>query len=69
MHKKLKKYIESYDSVKNCITHELRPNGGMIVLTNQNTKCDVLIGDKTYPLESFQAIHNRATFNNKKFTL
>ena len=56
MHKKLKKYIESYDVIQNCITYELIPNGGMIVLINQETNCEVFIENKSYFLESFQAI-------------
>jgi hypothetical protein len=56
MHKKLKKYIESYDVIQNCVTYELRPNGGMIVLINQETNCEVFIKNKAYELKSFQAI-------------
>jgi len=56
MDKKLKKYIERYDLIQNCETYELMPNGGMIVLINQETNCEVLIEDKAYKLESFQAI-------------
>ena len=56
MHKKLKKYIESYDEIKNYKTYELKPNGGMIVLINQEANCKVVIENKSYKLESFQAI-------------
>ena len=56
MHKKLKKYIEQYDLIQNCKTYELMPNGGMIVLVNQETNCEVLIENKAYKLESFQDI-------------
>jgi len=56
MDKKLKKYIERYDLIQNCETYELKPNGGMIVLINQETNCEVLIDHKAYKLESFQAI-------------
>ena len=56
MDKKLKKYIERYDQIQNCIIYELTPNGGMIVLINQETNCEVLIENKAYKLESFQAI-------------
>ena len=56
MDKKLKKYIERYDQIQNCVTYELVPNGGMIVLINQETNCEVLIENKTYRLENFQAI-------------
>jgi len=56
MDKKLKKYIERYDLIQNCEIYELMPNGGMIVLINQETNCEVLIEDKAYKLESFQAI-------------
>jgi len=56
MDKKLKKYIKRYDLIQNCVTYELKPNGGMIVLINQETNCEVLIDHKVYELESFQAI-------------
>ena len=56
MDKKLKKYIERYDLIQNCASYELKPNGGMTVLINQETNCEVLIENKAYPLESFQAI-------------
>ncbi len=56
MDKKLKKYIKRYDLIQNCVTYELIPNGGMIVLINQETNCEVLIENKAYKLESFQAI-------------
>jgi len=56
MDKKLKKYIDRYDLIENCETYELMPNGGMIVLINQDTNCEVLIEDEAYKLESFQAI-------------
>lgn len=56
MDKKLKKYIERYDLIQDCTSYELTPNGGMIVLMNQETNCEVLIEDKAYTLESFQAI-------------
>ena len=56
MDKKLKKYIDRYDLIQNCASYELMPNGGMIVLINQETNCEVLIKNKAYKLESFQAI-------------
>ena len=56
MHKKLQKYIESYDLIQNTNTYELKPNGGMIVLINQNTSCEVLIHDELFILDSFQAM-------------
>ena len=56
MDKKLKKYIESYDAIEDCETYSLIPNGGMIVLINQETNCEVIIENNTYVLESFQAI-------------
>ncbi len=56
MDKKLKKYIDRYDLIANCTSYELVPNGGMIVLTNQDTECEVWIGNEAYRLESFQAI-------------
>jgi len=56
MDKKLKKYIDRYDLIENGTSYELIPNGGMIVLMNQATDCEVLIENKAYVLESFQAI-------------
>lgn len=56
MEKKLKKYIESYDVIEDCTSYTLRPNGGMIVLINQESNCKVIIENNTYELESFQAI-------------
>ena len=56
MDKKLKKYIEQYDIIQNCVSYELMPNGGMIVLINQETNCEILIEKKAYKLENFQAI-------------
>jgi len=56
MDKKLKKYIDRYDLIENCTSYELVPDGGMIVLINQDTDCEVLIENKAYTLESFQAI-------------
>ncbi len=56
MDKKLKKYIESYDPIQGCKTYELLPNGGMIVLINQATVCEVVIEGTSYTLERSQAI-------------
>ncbi|MDB2405589.1 hypothetical protein N9W00_01500 [Arcobacteraceae bacterium] len=56
MHKKLTKYIESYDAIQDSKTYELKPNGGMIVLINQDTTCEVIIEEHTYLLESYQTI-------------
>ena len=56
MHKKLKKYIEQYDTIRDCVSYELIPNGGMIVLINQETNAVVTIEDTDYPLESFQSM-------------
>lgn len=56
MHKKLKKYIESYNQIQQCITCELTPNGGMVVLINQEHQCEVIIENKTYELQSNQAM-------------
>jgi len=56
MDKKLKKYIDRYDVIQNCASYELMPNGGMIVLINQDSNCEVLIENKAYTLESFQAM-------------
>ena len=56
MHKKLQKYIESYDLIQNINTYEIKPNGGMIVLINQNISCEVLIHDELFILDSFQTM-------------
>jgi len=56
MHKKLVKYIESYNQIKNSNTYELNPNGGMILLINQETTCEVIIQNDRHTLKSFQAI-------------
>ena len=56
MDKKLKKYIERYDRIENCAYYELKPNGGMIVLINQETECDIVIENSVYVLASFQAV-------------
>ena len=56
MDKKLKKYINRYDLIENCTSYELVPDGGMIVLINQDTNCEVLIENESYTLESSQAI-------------
>ena len=56
MDKKLKKYIERYDLIQDSATYELKPNGGMTVLINQETECEVLIEECSYLLGSFQAM-------------
>ena len=56
MDKKLKKYIERYDVIQDHTTYELKPNGGMIVLINQETECEVLIENSSYALNCFQAV-------------
>jgi len=56
MDKKLKKYIDRYDVIQDCISYALMPNGGMIVLVNQDSNCEVRIENETYTLESFQAM-------------
>ena len=56
MDKKLKKYIESYDLLENCTSYELIPNGGMIVLINQENNGEIFINNNSYELESFQAV-------------
>ena len=56
MDKKLKKYIERYDLIQNCANYELKPNGGMIVLINQETACDIVIANSVYALASFQGV-------------
>ncbi|MCK5854029.1 MAG: hypothetical protein KAG56_02320 [Sulfurovaceae bacterium] len=56
MDKKLKKYINRYEKIENCLSHELMPNGAMMVLINQETNCEVLIENEVYKLESFQAM-------------
>jgi len=56
MHKKLTKYIETCEEIETCETYSLIPNGGMIVLINQENNCEVIIDDSTFHLESFQTI-------------
>ena len=56
MDKKLKKYIERYDLIQNCASYELKPNGGMIVLINQDTECELVIEQSIHVLDSFQAV-------------
>ena len=56
MDKKLQKYIESYDEIKTDKTYELKANGGMSVLINQDTPYEVMIENETFQLGSFQAI-------------
>ncbi len=56
MDKKLKRYIDSYDSIENCLTCNLAPNGGMLILINQENDCKVIIENKTFKLQSFQVI-------------
>jgi len=64
MDKKLKKYIERYDLIQNCANYELKPNGGMIVLINQKTECEIVIGESVYVLASFQAVLINAYVNS-----
>jgi len=56
MDKKLKKYIKRYDLIQNSTSYALMPNGGMIVLVNQDRNCEVHVENETYTLESFQSI-------------
>ena len=56
MDKKLKKYIERYDLIQSCKNYELRPNGGMIVLINQERECEIVIAENVFPVDSFQAV-------------
>ena len=56
MDKKLKKYIDRYELIENAKSHELMPNGGMVVLMNYAAACEVQIENKAYPLASLQAI-------------
>ena len=56
MHKKLQKYIESYDLVQDRKSFELIPNGGMIVLMNLDKRCEVFIQDELFVLHSFQTM-------------
>jgi hypothetical protein len=56
MHKKLTKYIESYDEIKEINSHEFSPNGGMIVLFNKKDNCEVMIENTAYAIDSFQVI-------------
>jgi hypothetical protein len=50
MHKKLTKYIERYEVIEACTSYGVVPNGGMIVLINYGTKCEVTISQTSYTL-------------------
>jgi len=56
MHKKLKKYIEHYDVIQDSTSYELMPNGGMVVLINKESNCEVIIDSKAYTLDAFQSV-------------
>jgi hypothetical protein len=56
MDKKLKKYLESYDAISDCQSYELRPNGGMIVLINQEHSCELLIDNNAFKVDNYQAL-------------
>ena len=56
MDKKLKKYIQEYTLIQDCKSYELMPNGGMIVLINQENNCELLIEDISYDVENFQGL-------------
>ncbi|MDC0933233.1 hypothetical protein OAR97_05230 [Arcobacteraceae bacterium] len=56
MHKKLTKYIESYDMIKETNTYDLIPNGGMIVLINNKSNYSVTIEDISYEIKEYQSI-------------
>jgi hypothetical protein len=56
MHKKLTKYIESYNEIQNCKTYSLIPNGGMIVILNKESNTEVIISGNVYTLQSNQTI-------------
>ena len=59
MHKKLKKYIEHYESIEDATSYELLPNGGMILLINLasgNTHCQITIEKEVYTLQQSEAM-------------
>ena len=56
MHKKLTKYIESYNLINDRKDYELIPNGGMIVLINSETPCEVIIENQSCKLNSFDSM-------------
>ena len=56
MHKKLTKYINSYDVIEDTKSYTLVPNGGMIVLINNENSCEVTIENTLYEIDSFQII-------------
>ena len=56
MHKKLTKYIDRYDNIQESTNYTLMPNGGMIVLINYGTKCEVTISHSSYTLEHLQGM-------------
>jgi len=56
MNKKLKKYIEEYLPIQNCKEYELMAYGGMTILVNQDTSCELVIEDNSYTIKEFQSI-------------
>ncbi|MGB5868198.1 MAG: hypothetical protein WBG69_10040 [Arcobacteraceae bacterium] len=56
MHKKLTKYIESYEIIDDEKLYELKPNGGMIVVINHNNSCEIIIEDTLFELKKDQSI-------------
>ena len=64
MHKKLIKYIESYEEIQKEKSYFLVPNGGMIVLINQKNRCEVIIDDNSYIVESYQSVLINAYTSN-----
>jgi len=50
MDKKLTKYIESYEIIKDEKVYKLKPNGGMIVIINHETSSEIIIENKSYIL-------------------
>ena len=64
MHKKLIKYIESYDAIQKEKSYSLVPNGGMIVLINQKNRCEVIIDENSYIVESYQSVLINAYTSN-----
>ena len=56
MNKKLKKYIESYDTIQNYKTYDLVANGGMTLLVNKGTSCEIFIEDNSYTFIENQSV-------------
>jgi len=67
MDKKLKKYIDRYDLIENYTSYELVPDGGMIVLINQDTNLFYILSNHS-TLDTEEVLE-KMPFVNEIFTL